>query len=184
VEGSAVPICVPMTRDPAHRKPSQRVPLFGRERTSLCRLHSDESFPHLYVGVTNNVQRRVRHHKHHVFEGFTARYNIERLVWYQIFGDIRDAISREKQIKRWRREKKIQLIESINPRGRICLKNRESRSCLRTSNAEPSARTEVLGRDDKGKISPAEPAFSTRNSIHSVHLLPHGHASDEQDQQS
>jgi putative endonuclease len=69
-----------------------------------------------YVGVTNDVERRVRQHKERVFEDcFTAKYNIERLVWYQIFGDIRDAIAREKQIKRWRREKKINLIESLNP---------------------------------------------------------------------
>jgi putative endonuclease len=69
-----------------------------------------------YVGVTNSLDRRMRQHKRHLFEGgFTARYNIERLVWYQIFGDIRDAIAREKQIKRWRREKKILLIESLNP---------------------------------------------------------------------
>jgi putative endonuclease len=69
-----------------------------------------------YVGVSNDVERRVRQHKEHIFEdGFTARYNIDRLVWYQTFGDIRDAITREKQIKRWRREKKIKLIESLNP---------------------------------------------------------------------
>jgi putative endonuclease len=60
-----------------------------------------------YVGVTNNIERRVREHKDHVFEGFTARYNIDRLVWYQIYGDIREAIAREKRIKRWSREKKI-----------------------------------------------------------------------------
>ena len=53
-----------------------------------------------YVGVTNNIERRVREHKDHVFEGFTARYNIDRLVWYQIYGDIREAIAREKRIKR------------------------------------------------------------------------------------
>jgi len=57
----------------------------------------------------------MRQHREHVFAGFTARYNIDRLVWYQIFGDIRDAIAREKQLKGWRREKKIQLIESENP---------------------------------------------------------------------
>ncbi|HZL66612.1 MAG TPA: GIY-YIG nuclease family protein [Candidatus Limnocylindrales bacterium] len=68
-----------------------------------------------YVGVTNNLERRMRQHREHVFEGFTARYNIDRLVWYHIFGDIRDAIAREKQLKGWRREKKIQLIESENP---------------------------------------------------------------------
>src|SRR5271157_3273322 len=67
-----------------------------------------------YVGVTNNLERRVLQHKEHEQEGFTARYNINRLVWYQIFGDVRDAIAREKQLKRWRREKKIQLIESKN----------------------------------------------------------------------
>ncbi len=50
-----------------------------------------------------------------MLEGFTAKYNIERLVWYQIFSDVRDAIAREKQIKRWRREKKIHLIELLDP---------------------------------------------------------------------
>ena|SRR5271157_285102 len=68
-----------------------------------------------YIGVTNNLERRIRQHKEPEQEGFTARYNINRLVWYQIFGDIRDAIAREKQLKRWRREKKIQLIETSNP---------------------------------------------------------------------
>src|SRR5271157_4928790 len=68
-----------------------------------------------YVGVTNHLERRIRQHMAHEQEGFTARYNINRLVWYQIFGDIRDAIAREKQLKRWRREKKILLIEARNP---------------------------------------------------------------------
>ncbi|MGO9517910.1 MAG: GIY-YIG nuclease family protein [Candidatus Korobacteraceae bacterium] len=68
-----------------------------------------------YVGVTNNIERRVRQHKKHELEGFTARYNIDRLVWYQVFGDVHVAIGREKQLKRWRREKKIHLIESKNP---------------------------------------------------------------------
>ena len=56
----------------------------------------------------------MRQHREHAFKSFTARYNINRLVWYQIFGDIRDAIAREKQLKGWRREKKIHLIESGN----------------------------------------------------------------------
>jgi putative endonuclease len=68
-----------------------------------------------YVGVTNNIERRVREHKKHDEDAFTARYNIDRLVWYQVFGDVHDAIAREKQVKRWRREKKIRLIESSNP---------------------------------------------------------------------
>jgi putative endonuclease len=68
-----------------------------------------------YIGVTNNLERRMRQHREHTFEGFTARYNVDRLVWYQIFGDVCDAIAREKQLKGWRREKKIQLIELENP---------------------------------------------------------------------
>ena len=68
-----------------------------------------------YVGVTNDIARRVREHKNHTFQGFTAKYNIDRLVRYQIRGDIQVAIAREKQIKRWRREKKINLIELLNP---------------------------------------------------------------------
>jgi putative endonuclease len=72
-------------------------------------------WPAFYVGVTNHIARRVREHKNHAFQGFTARYNIDRLVWYQIFDDIHAAISREKQLKRWSREKKIRLIEETNP---------------------------------------------------------------------
>ena len=72
----------------------------------------------MYVGVTNNLVRRMRQHREHTFAGFTARYNVHRLVWYQIFGGIWDAIAREKQLKGWRREKKIHLIESENPTWR------------------------------------------------------------------
>ncbi len=68
-----------------------------------------------YVGVTNDIERRVRQHKEHAFEGFTARYNIDRLVWYKIYGDVHHAIALEKQLKGWRREKKIALIELLNP---------------------------------------------------------------------
>ncbi len=68
-----------------------------------------------YVGVTNNIVRRVRQHKERAYEGFTARYNIDRLVWYEVWPYVRTAIAREKQIKPWRREKKIRLIESLNP---------------------------------------------------------------------
>jgi putative endonuclease len=69
----------------------------------------------LYIGVTNDIGRRVREHKNHAFEGFTARYNVDRLVWYKIYGDVRDAIAREKQLKGWIRAKKIRLIEALNP---------------------------------------------------------------------
>jgi len=69
----------------------------------------------LYVGVTNNLMRRVYEHKKKLHEGFTARYNITWLVYYEVGTCIRAAIAREKQIKGWRRSKKDMLIASMNP---------------------------------------------------------------------
>ena len=68
----------------------------------------------LYTGVTNNLERRVLEHRNKLQQGFTARYNINRLVYYEVFGDIRAAINREKQIKGWVRARKVALIESVN----------------------------------------------------------------------
>ncbi|EDX73193.1 hypothetical protein MC7420_4440 [Coleofasciculus chthonoplastes PCC 7420] len=72
----------------------------------------------LYTGVTNDLYRRVYEHKQKLIPGFTQKYNINRLVYYQETSDIREAIAREKQIKGWLRAKKIALIESINPQWR------------------------------------------------------------------
>jgi len=69
----------------------------------------------LYTGVTNDIERRVYEHKHKLTPGFTSRYNVNRLMYYDEYNDIRDAIAREKQIKGWLRKKKIALIESMNP---------------------------------------------------------------------
>ena len=69
----------------------------------------------LYVGVTNNIKRRVYEHKHHLIPGFTDKYRIERLLYVETANDPLSAIKREKQIKAWRREKKVSLIDSINP---------------------------------------------------------------------
>ncbi len=69
----------------------------------------------LYVGVTNNLEKRVYQHKHKLFPGFTTRYNVNRLVYFETFGEIRDAIQREKQIKGWLRVKKVALIVASNP---------------------------------------------------------------------
>lgn len=69
----------------------------------------------LYTGDTNNLERRVYEHKNRIIPGFTSQYNITRLVYQEVFTDIRDAIAREKQIKGWLRAKKIALIETINP---------------------------------------------------------------------
>jgi putative endonuclease len=69
----------------------------------------------LYTGVTRNLEGRVLQHRSKSVSGFTKRYNITRLVYYEVFSNVHDAIAREKQIKGWRREKKIVLIDSINP---------------------------------------------------------------------
>ncbi len=72
-------------------------------------------FRTLYVGMTNNLRSRVSQHKLKQIPGFTKRYNITILVYFEEFSDVRYAIAREKEIKKWRREKKIKLIESVNP---------------------------------------------------------------------
>ncbi|MEP6943759.1 MAG: GIY-YIG nuclease family protein [Betaproteobacteria bacterium] len=69
----------------------------------------------LYVGVTNDLARRVFQHKTHAVPGFTARYRIDRLVHFEEGNDVCEAIAREKQVKSWRREKKLALIASSNP---------------------------------------------------------------------
>ncbi len=69
----------------------------------------------LYVGMTNDLQRRVEQHKQKLVEGFTQKYNITRLVYYETTNDVHAAIAREKQIKGWRRSKKTDLVESTNP---------------------------------------------------------------------
>jgi putative endonuclease len=69
----------------------------------------------LYTGVTSRLEERVREHKSNLFDGFTSQYRVHRLVYYESFPNIIPAIMREKQIKRWRREKKVALIEKENP---------------------------------------------------------------------
>ena len=68
-----------------------------------------------YVGVTNNLTRRVYEHKNKLVKGFTSKYNLNKLVYYEVFSDVRDAIYREKQIKSWNRKKKIEMIKKFNP---------------------------------------------------------------------
>jgi putative endonuclease len=68
----------------------------------------------LYIGMTNNLQRRVYQHKHKLVEGFTSKYIVNRLLYFETFGNVHDAIAREKQIKGWGRKKKLALIESMN----------------------------------------------------------------------
>ncbi len=70
----------------------------------------------LYTGVTSNLAKRVYEHKHKPVKGFTTKYNVTKLVYYEIYDSIEDAIRREKQIKAGSRAKKIKLIESMNPK--------------------------------------------------------------------
>jgi putative endonuclease len=99
----------------------------------------------LYVGVTNSVSRRTGQHKEKVFPGFTAHYNCERLVYYECYQYVYNALDREKQIKRWSRVKKIELIERVNP----------SWADLSESWWEETADLSTplrSGRDDKGEV--------------------------------
>jgi len=69
----------------------------------------------MYVGVTSNLERRLAQHKDKSVSGFTAKYRVDRLVYYELTSDVLSAIAREKDVKKWRREKKNRLVESINP---------------------------------------------------------------------
>jgi len=72
----------------------------------------------LYTGMTNDLERRVYEHKRKLIKGFTSKYNITRLAWYEEFTQVDQAIEGEKKIKGWTRAKKIALIESVNPNWR------------------------------------------------------------------
>jgi putative endonuclease len=69
----------------------------------------------LYIGITGDLRRRVFQHKWKEYEGFSAKYNCDRLVWFEHYQDVAKAISRETQLKKWNRAKKIALIERMNP---------------------------------------------------------------------
>ena len=69
----------------------------------------------LYIGVTNNIERRMYEHKNKLLGGFSSKYNLNKLVYYENTGDVYSAINREKQLKRWHREWKINLIKENNP---------------------------------------------------------------------
>ena len=74
--------------------------------------YSQTSF---YIGITGNLQKRVWEHKNKVVDGFTKKYNVDRLVYYELTDSIDTALNREKQLKRWHREWKINLIKEMNP---------------------------------------------------------------------
>jgi len=86
----------------------------SRERRYYVYIMASRSL-NLYTGITDNIFRRALEHKSGNIEGFTKRYNINRLVYYEIFKYVYNAIAREKQIKAWTRAKRIALINSLNP---------------------------------------------------------------------
>ena len=69
----------------------------------------------LYIGVTSNLKKRIYEHKESMVDGFTKKYNVNKLVYFEMTNEINSAIQREKQMKRWKREWKIKLIEKENP---------------------------------------------------------------------
>jgi putative endonuclease len=70
----------------------------------------------MYIGVTNNLERRIYEHKNKLIKGFTEKYNVNKLVYFEETQDINVAIEREKEIKRWRRDKKNKLVNLVNPK--------------------------------------------------------------------
>jgi putative endonuclease len=85
------------------------------ERTFFVYILASKRNGTLYTGMTNSLERRVHEHKHGLNEGFTKRYGVHRLVYYEYTSDVHAAIQREKRIKKWRRSWKLELIEKHNP---------------------------------------------------------------------
>lgn len=69
----------------------------------------------LYIGITNDLSRRLYEHKNGIFQGFTKKYNVHKLVYFEEYADVSSALSREKQLKKWIRAKKNALVEAVNP---------------------------------------------------------------------
>ena len=84
-------------------------------RTYAVYIMTNYSQTSFYIGITGNLQKRVWEHKNKFVEGFTKRYNIDRLVYYELTDSVENALNREKQLKRWHRDWKINLIKEMNP---------------------------------------------------------------------
>jgi putative endonuclease len=87
----------------------------GKEHRYFVYILASVPYGTLYVGVTGNLVGRVGEHKEDLRDGFTQKYGVHMLVWFEEYGDVHDAIRREKNIKKWRRAWKIELIEKMNP---------------------------------------------------------------------
>ena len=89
--------------------------MMGRERRYWVYIVASGLGGTLYIGVTNDLIRRVHEHKSKAAEGFTRKYDVDRLVYFEAFDDVENAIRREKRLKKWNRAWKIRLIEETNP---------------------------------------------------------------------
>jgi putative endonuclease len=85
------------------------------ERQYYVYILTNKSNKVLYVGVTNDLARRIYEHKNKLVEGFTKKYNLNKLIYYEATSDIHSALEREKQLKNWHRDWKMNLIKSFNP---------------------------------------------------------------------
>lgn len=97
------------------RGPGQAPPVRHDHMQGFVYIMANEKNGTIYLGVTNDLVRRVQEHKEGKVEGFTKKYVLKRLVYYEAGGGITDAIAREKQLKNWHRDWKIRLIEEKNP---------------------------------------------------------------------
>ncbi len=86
-----------------------------RERYYFIYILTNKMHTVLYTGVTNDLKRRVWEHKEKLVEGFTKKYAVDKLIYYEVTEDVTSAIAREKQIKSWKRNRKEELIASLNP---------------------------------------------------------------------
>jgi putative endonuclease len=109
----------------------------------------------LYIGITSNLERRTYEHQNGVVEGFTKKYGVKRLLYYEEFSDPLTAIEREKQLKRWSRSKKLTLIRSLNPMFKDLSQEWENQTSMKTPNFGGCA--PQTGRD------PSTPAASGRD---------------------
>jgi putative endonuclease len=116
----------------------------------------------LYVGVTNDLERRVYQHKHRLVEGFTSRYNVNLLVFYEVFPEAIQAIAAEKKIKGWTRAKKVRLIESKNPTWKDLSEGWEEGQYVPPAEAGPATRPPgaAPGPGDSAPSRQRDPASS------------------------
>ncbi len=89
--------------------------MFQNKQSSFVYIVANWTGKVIYIGVPSNLEKRIYEHKNKIYKGFSQKYNVDKLVYFEQFEDIELAIMREKEVKKWRREKKDKLINSLNP---------------------------------------------------------------------